>query len=238
MRRKAPLGYLAIQVALMSALLFSNASFESKQLLAKKQADSKVDQNISNSTTGGRERVVYFYAKLAKFGYIIGRQIGQPDVAAFLNVRYAAPPTGLLRFMPPAAVELSDYSHGETINASILLANGAEIDVVAKDNTKLGARCLPITATNYMLQRRYVRLNSAKNRPESDAGQLASNSKIKRQATYSEDCLNLNLFVPRASLSKPNNKQQTSKGKYNSILLTRVCLFVCLFAFVWPAVSF
>lgn len=114
-------------------------------------------------------------ALLPKFGLVRGLKFNPGAgraVAVFLGVPYAAPPTGPLRFMPPGAVRPGQQRQpaGGASEQCRLLPSGTGAPV--RPFARFGAEC--------------VRLASwLEPRP--------GPTDFQRQ---SEDCLNLNLFVP------------------------------------------
>jgi hypothetical protein len=112
------------------------------------------------------------------------RFLGQPPqtVAAFLGVPYAAPPTGPLRFMPPGAARPA----GQRVPADVQCSLMAD-DHDQHQHHEGGARGgRPATSSRPFVEFGHQCVRLADWLPPAGSGARAQ----------SEDCLNLNVFVP------------------------------------------
>lgn len=136
-----------------------------------------------------------YYATIPKLGPIKGlRPANEPGLVAFLNIPYAAAPVNLLRFMPPGAYVASSPAASQLIERRPL-ANQDQHH-------------------SRQLQRVPVRLH---NQFGKDCVRLSdwlsdltngSASKSPAARLQSEDCLNLNVFVPIHE--QPNHPSQAA----------------------------
>jgi len=119
-----------------------------------------------------------FYASLTRIGHVRGQVRALPAgrVVAFLGLPYAAPPTGLLRFMPPGALSQQALRPGGQFP---LMPSGQR--ALVRDHSHFGPKCVRLAD--------WLSAGPASKREA--AGALGG-----PMGAQSEDCLNLNVFVP------------------------------------------
>lgn len=118
-------------IALLYALLFARAAFLCSSAAASDMKPASHDIQTPAS----------YYVKLGKFGYLRGSAIaGTRTVAAFFDVPYAAPPVGLLRFMPPTALDAATLAAAASSSTNVTLAPSQQ-QVLAHDFTRPKQSC-------------------------------------------------------------------------------------------------
>lgn len=179
-----------------------------------------------------------YYTRLTRLGLIAGARVSvesdgdAQQVAAFLGVPYAAPPTGLLRFMPPAAT-------GAQVSAATIVTRRLAPEnqrASVRAHAKLGARC-PRLEPHVEQSKILTNGSDNKHAPQTIAEQQHEQEE-EEELRESEDCLNLNVFVP---IHKPHNKTahasrqssdklaaHTHQGEHSLARGPLICaLFVC-----------
>lgn len=171
-------------------------------------------------------RVSDYYASLPKLGYVSGAKLstGQGYVAAFLGIPYANPPTGSLRLMPPSAPS----SHSHVASAGSQVQDGTEQRFLmplgqratVRRHTHFGHQCVRLSdwleLSNASLDMRTDNGSSSSSfldhNQEGTEGRTQPSEEVKRRRqAQSEDCLNLNVFIP---INESGNDQQTSFDKH------------------------
>lgn len=185
-----------------------------------------------HSTLVRGEQQLYYYASLPKIGHIRGLRIDgspQPEahggasagggsvkkpVVAFLGIPYAAPPTGLLRFMPPGAA--NSATNQRPMEQGLLMPAGQQ-RVGIRPHAHFGRQCVHLP--DWLEPQTNSTTTERKTTSGKEVNTAADNLAAIRDR-QSEDCLNLNAFVPLNDFNKqtPMGQQQQQQQQIKSAL--------------------
>lgn len=161
----------------------------------------------------------------------------EPLVVGFLGIPYAAAPIGPLRFMPPGALQLTSQQQQQQSRPKqqqlVLMPAGQPAS--ARPFNRLGSRCVHLA--DWLNHSNVANDHQDNNQdqfllPKQQQQQSAAQSEWWRQRSLkrkqqSEDCLNLNVFVPIASrrraiiTSQQEQQQQHSIGSKSDLGATQ-----------------
>lgn len=125
-------------------------------------------------------------------------------VASFRAIPYAAPPIGVLRFMPPGAPSSNANLRQQTTTTTpnrqqqlYELMPGGKISNQIEEHTKAGLNCIQLA--NWL----------------QDTEQSNSNYRQQAAAFESEDCLHLSIYVPVNGISNTNTNSNANLNSNN-----------------------